>query len=55
MQIQNINSYKCGLYCILYIYFKSRNQTMQNIVKFFNKQNRLNDKILIKIFKKLYK
>jgi hypothetical protein len=52
-KIQSNNSMTCGQYSIFYIYLRSRNIKMKKITNFFIKNRSINDKIIMKIFKKI--
>ena len=45
-RLQNFFSDTCGLYCICYSYYTSRNRKMEDILKDFNSNLRNNDQIV---------
>ena len=53
--LQHYSNNTCGLFCLLYILFRSRNFSYIKIMKFFVHNKFINDKIVINIFKKLNK
>lgn len=53
MQIQNQSSNLCGLYCVFFLYLKSRNYTLKQTMKFFTNNLIKNDLMLKSLFKKL--
>lgn len=55
-RIQNEFSIYCGLYCCIFVYFRSRNIPFYTILNFFNYSNLfLNDVLVLTIFKNIFK
>ena len=52
-RIQSEDSQNCGKFCIFYIYMRSRNFSMNKILKFFVNNSKLNDIFILNLFKKL--
>ena len=50
-RVQPLFSNKCGLFCLYFVYYKSRGYSMTDIVKSFFKWLRLNDKKVEKFYK----
>lgn len=52
-KIQHDFSKNCGKYCVFYLYFKSRNYTMNQILKFFLNNSMYNDNMINNFYSKL--
>jgi len=56
---QNINSYQaptstvCGLYCLYFLYFRSRGVSLKTISLKFNNNRIFNDEIVVKFYKNI--
>jgi hypothetical protein len=54
-EIQGINSISCGKFAILFIYFRTRNYTLNQYLKFFTSNKIHNDIFINKLYDKLVK
>jgi hypothetical protein len=50
--IQSFYSDFCGLYCVLFILFKSRNYTLENFLELFDKNTLKNDRTILHLISK---
>lgn len=53
--LQSYNTTVCGQYCLLFLYFKVHGRSMREFLKIFPGPPLMNDKIIVKVFNKLFK
>jgi hypothetical protein len=51
--LQGTTSIKCGEYCVLFVYLRSKRMTMCDIITWFTTNQEINDDVLRDIYKKL--